>query len=287
MRRKKKRKKRTKGEVVRSAVFLMGFILSVYPVMSSLMYKQYQKNMAAVHKNGAAALAEADKGRMKREAQAYNAALYQSQRPLLKGKGQELLSGDHYTQLLNMNGDGIMGSVEIPKIDVLLPVYHGTEEEVLLVAAGHVEGTSLPIGGVNTRAVITAHRGLPNAKLFTRLDELEAGDYFFLRVLDVILAYKVTGVQVIAPKETENIRIVPGRDLVSLVTCTPYGRNTHRLVVTGERVECEETGYDRIKEGMLSFREMIFLCVPFVFLGIRFVTMRKRKEADTDEKEIF
>lgn len=287
MRKKKKRKKRTKEEVVRSAVFLMGFILSVYPAVSGLMYKRYQKDMAAVYKNRAAAFTEEDKGHMKREAQAYNAALYQLQGPLSKGKGQELLSGDHYTQLLNMNGDGIMGSIEIPKIDVLLPVYHGTEEEVLLVAAGHVKGTSLPIGGANTRAVITAHRGLPNAKLFTRLDELEAGDYFFLQVLDEILAYEIVGIQVIAPEETENIRIVPGRDLVSLVTCTPYGRNTHRLVVTGERVEYEETGYDRIKEGKLSIREMIFLCVPFVFLGIRFVIVRKRKEADTDEKEIF
>ena len=140
---------------------------------------------------------------------------------------------------LNINGDEIMGIVEIPKIDVELPIYHTTDEEVLEKAAGHLEGSSLPIGGESTHAVISAHRGLPSATLFTDLDQLEEGDHFLLHILDDTLCYEVDQINVVDPDETELLSVVEGEDLVTLLTCTPYGVNTQRLLVRGHRVPYE------------------------------------------------
>ena len=141
-----------------------------------------------------------------------------------------------YMSCLNLAGNGVMGYVEIPKIDIKLPVFHGTDEKVLEQAAGHLEGSSLPVGGVNTHAVISAHRGLPSASLFTDLDRLEEGDHFLLYILDDILCYEVDRVSVVEPEETEGLSVVDGEDLVTLLTCTPYGVNTQRLLVRGSRI---------------------------------------------------
>ena len=161
-----------------------------------------------------------------------------------------------------------MGSIEIPSINVNLPIYHGTSDEVLSAGVGHLNGSSLPIGGVNTKSILTAHRGLPSSKLFTRLDELVEGDLFFIRVLNETLAYKVNDIQVIEPEDVAGLEIEEGKDLVSLITCTPYGLNTHRLVVTGERTEYEPAIYENIESKNMSIREYVFLAIPFVFLTI-------------------
>lgn len=161
-----------------------------------------------------------------------------------------------------------MGSIEIPSINVNLPIYHGTSDEVLSAGVGHLNGSSLPIGGVNTKSILTAHRGLPSSKLFTRLDELVEGDLFFIRVLNETLAYKVNDIQVIEPEDVAGLEIEEGKDLVSLITCTPYGLNTHRLVVTGGRTEYEPAIYESIESKNMSIREYIFLAIPFVFLTI-------------------
>lgn len=141
-----------------------------------------------------------------------------------------------YMSCLNPAGDGMMGSVEIPKISITLPIFHTTSEEVLQHAAGHLEGSSLPVGGESTHAVISAHRGLPSAALFTDLDKLEEGDHFLLHILDDTLSYEVDQIQVVEPTEVDGLNVVEGEDLVTLFTCTPYGVNSHRLMVRGHRV---------------------------------------------------
>lgn len=147
---------------------------------------------------------------------------------------------EEYVSCLNLVGDGMMGYVEIPKIDVKVPIYHSSDEEVLEDAAGHIEGSSLPIGGASTHAVISAHRGLPTTKLFTDLDQVENGDCFYIYVLNEMLCYEVDQINVVEPSNTELLGIEEGEDLVTLMTCTPYAVNSHRLLVRGHRIECEE-----------------------------------------------
>ena len=145
-----------------------------------------------------------------------------------------------YMSCLNLTGDGMMGYVEVPKINIKLPIFHTTEEEVLQTAAGHLEGSSLPVGGEGSHAVISAHRGLPSAALFTDLDRLSEGDCFLLYILDDVLCYKVDQISVVKPEDTTALAAEDGKDLVTLLTCTPYGVNSHRLLVRGYRVPYEE-----------------------------------------------
>ena len=143
---------------------------------------------------------------------------------------------EEYMACLNLAGDGTMGYVEIPKIDIKIPIYHTVSDEVLQMAAGHLEGSSLPVGGSDTHTVISAHRGLPSAALFTDLDRLEAGDHFLFYILDEILCYEVDQITIVEPEETEALAVEPGKDLATLLTCTPYGVNSHRMLVRGHRV---------------------------------------------------
>ena len=156
--------------------------------------------------------------------------------PFVEGSGYAL--PQNYLEIINI--DGIMGYIDIPKISVNLPIYHGTSEEVLEKGVGHIDSTSIPIGGDQGHAVLTGHRGLSSAKLFTDLNKMEEGDLFFIHILDRILAYKVYEIEVIEPTEIENLQLIPNRDIVTLVTCTPYGINTHRLLVHAERTEYVE-----------------------------------------------
>ena len=171
-----------------------------------------------------------------------------------------------YDEVLDPNGDGLMGSIEIPKIQAKLAIYHGLSKNVLEKGVGHVEGTSLPIGGAGTHAVLAAHRGLPNAKLFTDLDQMEIGDIFILHILGKNLAYKVDQIKTVLPDETSELDIVEGKDLVTLVTCTPYGVNTHRLLVRGHRTTVEAAKEAQKSEKKVSGATnptlpMILLCV--------------------------
>ena len=154
---------------------------------------------------------------------------------------------------LNIAEDGMMGMIEIPKIDIKIPIYHTTSEEILQKAAGHLEGSSLPVGGMDTHAVISAHRGLPSAALFTDLDRLVEGDHFLLHILDETLCYQVDQISVVEPEATEALSVEPGRDLVTLLTCTPYGVNSHRLLVRGFQVPYEE---EVLEETITTFEDM-------------------------------
>lgn len=211
-------------------------------------------------------------------ANTYNEALYQFSNASI-GDAANILSDASYNSILNLTGNGMMGTIEIPSISVNLPIYHGTSDEVLTVGVGHAQGSSLPVGGINTRSILTGHRGLPNAKLFTRLDELENGDMIYIRICDQILAYQVYLIEVIEPEEVEKVETIENKDLISLVTCTPYGINSHRLVITAERVEYIPEEYDSITNKIPSVREILFTVTPILLGGVAVITLiKKRKE---------
>ncbi len=269
---------------IRIIFFLIGFCLCLYPVVSSLMEQQRQKSAIATFEQEVEHADEEKIDTCIRQAQEYNQILFQSGGWIITDS-EKILSEESYQSRLNLFGNGIMGSLEIPKISVNIPIYHGTGQDVLSAGVGHLYGSSLPVGGTNTHSVLTGHRGLPNSKLFTRLDEMEKGDLFFVRICNQQLAYVVSEIHVIRPQEKEALAIREGQDLVSLVTCTPYGINTHRLVVIGKRVSQKEVEGLEVKPQIMSFRELVFASLPFLFLIIAIIGLIKRKERKNYEKE--
>lgn len=271
-----KRKYMEKGFTI--VLFLVGFILCCYPVISTIVHENQQRKSINTYEMVVDAISETDIEAEWKKSVEYNERLYQSQNLLLDDVNMEILETEHYEELLNVWNSGMMGSIDIPKINVYLPIYHGSSAAVLSNSIGHLEGSSLPVGGGNTRCILTGHRGLPNAKLFTRLDELEISDLFYIHILDQVLAYQIVSIDVIKPEEAERLNIIPEEDLVSLVTCTPYGINTHRLVVTGERVEYQQITYDEIEPEMMSRRELCFVSIPFICLAIVVVGIIKNEK---------
>jgi sortase A len=255
-----------KNNILKKLSFICGLILCSYPLVSGIVQQQAQKGSVATYQQMIESSSNSSIEEALTKSNEYNEVLFESFTSLSSDK-ISILSEESYNKTLNM-GNGIMGSIEIPSISVNLPIYHGTSDEVLSIGVGHLNGTSLPIGGINTKSILTAHRGLPSSKLFTRLDELVEGDLFFIRVLNETLAYKVSDIKVIDPEDISGLEIEEGKDLVSLITCTPYGLNTHRLVVTGERTEYEPAIYENIESKNMSIREYVFLAIPFVFLTI-------------------
>ena len=212
--------------------FLAGLGLLLYPTVSSAWNRRRSAKTVAAYTELAAAIDPAVYEKMLADAEDYNRSL-----PL---EPEYVLTGTRlaqYQQLLDADGTGMMGYIDIPRIGVSLPIYHGTEEAVLQAAVGHLEWTSLPVGGSGTHCVLSGHRGLPNATLFTDLDQLEPGDTFTLHVLSRALTYTVREILVVEPEDTQALIIVPGEDLCTIMTCTPYGVNTHRLLVRGTRKE--------------------------------------------------
>lgn len=214
-------------------VFVLGLSLMLYPTISDWWNSRHQSRAIAGYTQTVAQLDSQSYDPLWAQARAYNESLLaKSNRYYLDEEERQL-----YNSLLNVGGNGIMGYVEIPKLDLRLPIYHGTDEAVLQVAIGHIEGTSLPTGGAGTHCVISGHRGLPSARLFTGLDQMEVGDTFSLSVLDRVLTYQVDQILVVLPDDVEALQIDPDADLCTLFTCTPYGVNSHRLLVRGHRVE--------------------------------------------------
>ena len=217
-------------------IFLVGLSVMLYPSVSDAVNQKHQSRAVAGYAEEVEQLSDADYQTYFDAADAYNRQLNTTPNAFYK---PDLVSG--YAQTLDISGTGIMGYITIPKISVELPIYHGTDEGVLQVAAGHLEGSSLPVGGAGTHAVISAHRGLPSAKLFTNLDELEVGDRFTITVLNRVLTYEVDQISIVLPTEIDQLLPTEGMDYVTLMTCTPYGINTHRLLVRGKRVETTES----------------------------------------------
>lgn len=270
-------------------IFLAGFLLLLYPLISNMVHQRQQSDAVASYDSAVSNRSEEEIQEILNQVTEYNNMLFQSNGAIIDNMDTSILSDESYNSLLNQ-ANGIMGSIEIPKIDVDLPIYHGTEDDVLSVGVGHIQGTSLPVGGENTHCVLSGHRGLPGSSLFTRLDEMKEGDLFFLSVMGETLAYKVYDIQVVDPDNTEVLEITAGKDDVSLVTCTPYGLNTHRLVVTGERVPYEESDYNSIGSELPSLRELLFIAIPFVLLavagGLKFKDWRKKKHAQENITEV-
>lgn len=224
-------------------IFLAGLSLLLYPFVANQWNNYRQKQLISSYEQ-TVSQKEASNGidydAELKKAEAYNEALLPSILPDSFAIADASEEDQTYMNTLNIAGDEMMGIVEIPKIDINLPIYHTTKEDVLKQAAGHLEGSSLPIGGKSTHSVISAHRGLPSASLFTDLDQLKKGDHFLIHVLNKTLCYEVDKISVVKPEETSALAVEEGEDLVTLLTCTPYGVNTERLLVRGHRVPYEE-----------------------------------------------
>ena len=262
--------KKKAGNLVICIIFLAGLSLLLYPFVANQWNNYRQKQLISgyeqvVSEKEAAEGIDYDAERKK--AEDYNEALLPCVLPdsfaLAESSGVDPV----YMNTLNIAGDEMMGSVEIPKINIKIPIYHTTEEEVLNKGAGHLEGSSLPVGGANTHAVISAHRGLPSASLFTDPDQMKVGDHFLLHVLDETLCYEVDKISVVKPEDTTALAVEDGQDLVTLLTCTPYGVNTERLLVRGHRVPYVE---EKVKEEktVLSGSSLHTNYLLWVFVGL-------------------
>ena len=281
------RQSEKKGKKFRNLLFWAGFLICIFPVISNIVERQRQADAVATYRQTMEKEDEKEIEEKWRQANEYNEMLFQA-----KGGIVEETEEKKYEELLNIHGTDIMGSLEIPKIQVELPIYHGTEDEVLSNGIGHLEGTSLPIGGENTHSVLTGHRGLPSSKLLVRLDEMKIGDLFFIHTYKEVMAYKVEEIMVVKPEDTAWMEIKDEKDLVSLVTCTPFGINSHRLIVTGRRVDYKEKEYIKIKPQFPSVREIIVTVFPILFVvsvGViqiknRIQTYRRQRRRKRREK---
>ena len=228
-----KKKSGSASTIALVAIFFVGLSVLLYPTISDFWNEKRQSQAIINYDDLIVDLTPEDYSDLFAEADTYNGKIRNMAYPFLNHKNIE----EEYYKTLDINGDGMMGYITIEKIKVQLPIYHGTSDKVLNSAVGHVEGSSLPVGGKSTHAILSAHRGLPSAKLFTNLDKLEEGDIFTIRILDRTITYQVDQVLIVLPREIDSINIVPGKDFCTLVTCTPYGINTHRMLVRGKRIE--------------------------------------------------
>ena len=230
---KAKKKSGSASTILLVAIFFVGLSFLLYPTVSDFWNEKRQSQAIINYDDLIVDLTPEDYSDYFSRADSYNEKIRNMSFPFLGHKN----IADEYYSTLDVNGDGMMGYITIEKIKVQLPIYHGTSDKVLNSAVGHVEGSSLPVGGVSTHSVLSAHRGLPSAKLFTNLDKVEVGDVFTIRILDRTVTYQVDQVLIVLPEETDALNIVPGEDYCTLVTCTPYGINTHRMLVRGTRIE--------------------------------------------------
>lgn len=281
------RKNRITGILLLVAL-LAGLSLLLYPFLADYWNSMHQSRAIATYRNAVTELDNNDYEGMLEEAQAYNDALPGNPDRFLPSEEEH----QQYENLLSISEDGIIGYVEIPSIHVSLPFYHGTDEDILQVAAGHIEGSSLPVGGEGTHCVISGHRGLPSARLFTDIDQLTEGDIFTLLVLDETLTYEVDQIRIVEPEDISLLEIEEGKDLCTLVTCTPYGVNSHRLLVRGHRVENrEEEGVLRITADALMVDSRFVapvIAAPIILVLILVLvvrTLRKRRRKSKGETE--
>ena len=284
-----KKKKGNFINLILVLILLAGLSLLLYPSVSDYWNSFHQTRAISTYSENVANLDREQYDEIWAAAAKYNASLNQRSNAYLLSEEQK----QEYEQLLNVSGLGVMGYIEIPEIDVSLPIYHGTEESVLQIAVGHLEWSSLPVGGESTHCVLSGHRGLPSAKLFTHLDKLVEGDIFMLRVLDEVLTYEVDQILIVEPQETASLRIVEGKDYCTLVTCTPYGINTHRLLVRGHRIEnIEEATTVRVTADAVQIEPL--LVAPVVAIPILLLLMiilllpkqpRKKHGGDADEED--
>ena len=259
-------------------ILLVGLSLLLYPTVSDYWNSFHQSRAIASYAEDVAKLDTVQYDDLWKAAKKYNEALAKGDiNYVLKDEQKE-----KYESLLNVSGTGVMGYIEIPSINCSLPIYHGTDEAALQIAVGHLEWTSLPTGGESTHCVLSGHRGLPSAKLFTDLDRLVEGDIFVLRVLDEVLTYEVDQILIVEPEETEDLQIEKGKDYCTLVTCTPYGINTHRLLVRGHRIEnLEESGIVRATADAMQIQPLFvapIVAIPMLLVLLIILLLPKKKK---------
>lgn len=270
-------KKKHISTIIIALIFLAGLGFLLYPTVSNLWNRAHQSRAIATYTKQVEKLDDSQNKEMLKAARKYNKSL------LKKSDHWKLSKKDKkkYESLLDVSGTGIMGYIEVPKIDCSLPIYHGTDEGALQIAIGHLEGSSLPVGGKSSHCVLSGHRGLPSARLFTDLDQMEEGDVFVLNVLGRKLAYEVDQIKVVLPDEMSDLEIVQGKDLCTLVTCTPYGINTHRLLVRGHRTKYIEETVVRVQKEAEKKETGIWLLAGggtvFLIIIIIVVVKRRRK----------
>lgn len=235
-------------------IFIIGLSLMLYPSFADWWNSFHQSRAVASYVEQVANMDDEQYQAIWNAAWDYNRSLIDRPNDFLLSEEQR----SHYEQLLNVGGNGIMGYIEIPSINVTLPLYHGTDESVLQIAIGHLDWTSLPVGGESSHCVVSGHRGLPSARLFTDLDKMEVGDIFMFRILDEVLTYEVDQIRIVEPNQTEDLLIVEGEDLCTLITCTPYGINSHRMLVRGHRIDnIEEAKVIRVTADAIQIEPVI------------------------------
>ena len=271
-------------------MIVVGLGIILYPLISNQLSKMNYQKVIDNYQNTVHQKKNSQNEQFINEARAYNHALT-STNIVDVFQNPKSESSNEYLSILNINNNGMMGYISIPKIDVRIPIYHGTSSDILQKGVGHLEGSSFPVGGENTHAILSAHRGLPSSRLFTDLDQLEEGDVFYIYILDQVFAYQVNQVLVTEPSETDALRIVDGKDYVTLVTCTPYAINTHRLLVRGERIEYNsDTEAQVAVDKSLSTADIIlyvslFVAIVFIILAI-VALIRYKKKKGKNRQEI-
>ena len=258
-------------------VLLAGVSLLLYPTVSDYWNARHASKAVADYTQNVQALDQDAYDELLAAAEDYNRSLLTRENGFFLTEEQQA----QYESLLDISGTGIMGYIEIPNIKLSLPIYHGTEESVLQIAVGHLDWSALPVGGEGTHCVLSGHRGLPSAKLFTNLDQLREGDTFTLRVLDEVLCYEVDQIRIVEPQDTAALLPEPGQDLCTLVTCTPYGVNTHRLLVRGHRIETPDSADAiRVTSDAMQIEPILVapaVGVPLVLLAVAILLLSDRR----------
>ncbi len=266
-----------------AAAFLAGLSLLLYPTVSDYWNSLHASKAVAAYDQEVRQLDQGRYDALLDAAREYN-------RTLLDRSSGYYLTDDQkarYDSLLNVDGGGIMGYIEIPTIKLSLPIYHGTEEDVLQIAVGHLDWSSLPVGGESTHCVLSGHRGLPSAKLFTNLDQLVEGDAFVIRTLDEVLTYEVDQILIVEPDDVSTLSIEEGKDLCTLVTCTPYGVNSHRLLVRGHRVANQSEAI-RVTSDAIQIEPLLVapvLAIPMLLALLLLLLIPGRKKRPTGGNE--
>ena len=268
---KKNKKKRSVARIFISIFSVLGFlgctVALLYPVISDRWNKYRDMQLITNYNEKINNLSEDDYTDIINSAKEYNKKLRMKGKETVTDK--EYAPDEYYESMLNLTGTGMMGYIEVPCIGVKEPIYHYSTDDILAHGIGHIHGSSLPVGGDSTYSILTGHRGLPNQKFFSDLDQIEVGDNFYVHILNETLAYKVYDIQVIEPTEVEHLKIQDGKDLMTLVTCTPYGVNTHRLLVKGERIEFNQE--ENVSDGFVTNEEHKEIVDPAIWVFIGFM----------------
>lgn len=275
---KTKKKKGMSSTIIIVLVLIAGLSLLLYPSVSDYWNSFHSSVAIADYSKVVSDISEEEYDKLLSAAQSYNNKISEKDNIFYLDDEQK----KEYNELLNITGTGIMGYIEIPNIKISIPVYHGTSEATLQIAIGHLEWSSLPVGGKSTHCVLSGHRGLPSAKLFTDLDKLVVGDVFVMRVLDDAYTYEVDKIMIVEPDETDDLVVIEGGDYCTLVTCTPYGINSHRLLVRGHRIEnLESSKTVRVTADALQIEPMLIapiVAIPMLLALLLYILFKPKKK---------